>query len=56
MVTRAELEDICKDLIARVRNPIETALKAANMTVVRINLKYIAYYFVILNTSYFLIG
>lgn len=33
-VTRAELEDICKDLIARVRNPLQTALDAANMTVV----------------------
>ncbi|KAK4520083.1 uncharacterized protein ATC70_008213 [Mucor velutinosus] len=32
-VTRAELEDICKDLIARVRNPLQTALDAANMTV-----------------------
>ncbi|GAN04334.1 hsp70 family chaperone [Mucor ambiguus] len=32
-VTRAELEDICKDLIARVRNPLQTALEAANMTV-----------------------
>ncbi|KAI7883842.1 heat shock protein 70 family [Mucor mucedo] len=32
-VTRAELENICKDLIARVRSPIEDALKAANMTV-----------------------
>ncbi|GAA5804422.1 hypothetical protein HPULCUR_009915 [Helicostylum pulchrum] len=32
-VTRVELEDICKDLIARVRSPIETALEAANMTV-----------------------
>lgn len=32
-VTRAELEDICKDLIARVNYPIETALQAANMTV-----------------------
>ncbi|EPB81765.1 hypothetical protein HMPREF1544_11515 [Mucor circinelloides 1006PhL] len=32
-VTRAELEDICKDLIARVRNPLQTALDTANMTV-----------------------
>ncbi|OBZ86090.1 Hypoxia up-regulated protein 1 [Choanephora cucurbitarum] len=32
-VTRAQLEDICQDLIARVKNPIETALKAAKMTV-----------------------
>jgi hypoxia up-regulated 1 len=32
-VTRAELESICKDLIARVRSPLQTALDAANMTV-----------------------
>ncbi|KAG2214044.1 hypothetical protein INT46_004959 [Mucor plumbeus] len=32
-VTRAELENICKDLIARVRSPLQTALDAANMTV-----------------------
>ncbi|CEP13674.1 hypothetical protein [Parasitella parasitica] len=32
-VTRAELENICKDLIARVSNPLQTALDAANMTV-----------------------
>ncbi|KAI7901695.1 Hsp70 protein-domain-containing protein [Cokeromyces recurvatus] len=32
-VTRAQLESICQDLIARANNPIATALEAANMTV-----------------------
>lgn len=33
-VTRAELESICSDLIARVQNPMKKALEAASMTVV----------------------
>ncbi|RCH82779.1 Hypoxia up-regulated protein 1, partial [Rhizopus stolonifer] len=32
-VTRTQLEEICQDLIARVKSPIEVALEAANMTV-----------------------
>ncbi|KAG1467564.1 hypothetical protein G6F56_004344 [Rhizopus delemar] len=32
-VSRAELEDITQDLIARVKSPLQTALEAANMTI-----------------------
>lgn len=34
-VTRTELENISKDLIARVKIPLQTALLAANMTMVK---------------------
>lgn len=33
-VTRAELEALCSDLLVRVSGPIESALKASNMSAV----------------------
>ena len=36
-VTRAELEEICSDLLERVSAPIEQALEAADMTMVRMH-------------------
>lgn len=38
-MSRAELEDITQDLIARVKSPLQTALEAANMTIVSIKKK-----------------
>lgn len=34
-VTRAELENLCADLLDRVQGPIQAALEAAGMKVVR---------------------
>lgn len=34
-VSRSELEDMIRDLIARVKAPLQTALQAANMSIVR---------------------
>ena len=34
-VTRSELENLCKDLLARVDTPIKTVLEAAKMKTVR---------------------
>lgn len=31
-VTREQLEDLCKDLLLRIRNPVDMALKSSGLT------------------------